>query len=196
MAVQTITYDDKVALNENPSIADINKVTDDDMNEIKSVVNNNASETSTNTTNITTNTTNIANLQTIATASFTTDKTSLAGGVLTFDTITRTNSKLSLSSGGIKIGAGISKVLVSGNVFFQFNGANQTYIYMAIRKNSSNVSIAIVAEPFNNSFASIPFTPKLVNVQENDVFFIVSLDSKSGTYRGGENSWLTIEVVE
>ena len=44
MAVQTITYTDKVALNENPSVALINKVTDDDMNEIKSVVNNNASE--------------------------------------------------------------------------------------------------------------------------------------------------------
>ena len=37
-----ITYDDKVALNENPEIADINKVTDDDMNEIKQVVNDNA----------------------------------------------------------------------------------------------------------------------------------------------------------
>lgn len=44
MAVQTITYTDKVALNENPNVADINKVTDDDMNEIKSVVNNNANE--------------------------------------------------------------------------------------------------------------------------------------------------------
>ena len=36
-----ITYTNKVALNENPEIADINKVTDDDMNEIKSVVNTN-----------------------------------------------------------------------------------------------------------------------------------------------------------
>jgi hypothetical protein len=53
MAIQTITYDDKVALNENPGVAEINKVTDDNMNEIKSVVNNNASETSTNTTKIT-----------------------------------------------------------------------------------------------------------------------------------------------
>ena len=44
MAVQTITYDDKVALNENPSVAEINKVTDNNMNEIKSVVNNNANE--------------------------------------------------------------------------------------------------------------------------------------------------------
>ena len=42
MAIQTIQYQNKVALNTNPDIADINKVTDNDMNEIKSVVNNNA----------------------------------------------------------------------------------------------------------------------------------------------------------
>lgn len=42
MTIQTIQYQNKVALNTNPEIADINKVTDNDMNEIKSVVNNNA----------------------------------------------------------------------------------------------------------------------------------------------------------
>ena len=36
-----ITYADKVALNENPSVADINKVKADDLNEIKNVVNAN-----------------------------------------------------------------------------------------------------------------------------------------------------------
>lgn len=35
-----ITYENKVALNENPQIADINKVTADDMNQIKSAINN------------------------------------------------------------------------------------------------------------------------------------------------------------
>lgn len=45
MAVQTINYTNKQFLNENSSIANINKVTDDDMNEIKSVVNNNAAIT-------------------------------------------------------------------------------------------------------------------------------------------------------
>lgn len=41
MAVQTISYTDKVDLN-TTSVADINKVKDSDLNEIKSVVNNNA----------------------------------------------------------------------------------------------------------------------------------------------------------
>ena len=35
-----ITYANKVAINENAEISDINKVTDNDMNEIKTVVNN------------------------------------------------------------------------------------------------------------------------------------------------------------
>lgn len=50
-----ITYQNKVALNENPEIADINKVTDSDMNEIKSVVNGN-SRTSSNNFGLGTNT--------------------------------------------------------------------------------------------------------------------------------------------
>lgn len=44
MAVQTITYGDKSYLNQNADIPATNKVQDTDMNEIKSVVNNNATE--------------------------------------------------------------------------------------------------------------------------------------------------------
>lgn len=40
--MRKITYEDKVAVNVNPDIPDINKVNADDMNEIKSVVNENA----------------------------------------------------------------------------------------------------------------------------------------------------------
>lgn len=52
MAVQIITYGDKSYLNQNADIPATNKVQDTDMNEIKTVVNNNANETSNNTTNI------------------------------------------------------------------------------------------------------------------------------------------------
>ncbi len=50
MAIQTITYSDKSYINQNADIPAINKVQDTDMNEIKSVVNNNASEFTTYTT--------------------------------------------------------------------------------------------------------------------------------------------------
>lgn len=42
MAINTITYTNKVTLNENASIADVNKCKASDMNEIKNVVNANA----------------------------------------------------------------------------------------------------------------------------------------------------------
>lgn len=42
MVVQTITFNDKSNLNVNSQVPDINKINDTDMNEIKSVVNNNA----------------------------------------------------------------------------------------------------------------------------------------------------------
>lgn len=46
MAIQNITYDDKSYINQNANIPNVNKVNDTDMNEIKSVVNNNATELS------------------------------------------------------------------------------------------------------------------------------------------------------
>ena len=131
----------------------------------------------------------------IATANFTNDKTSLPGGVLTFDTLKSSSSNLTLSSGGIRIGAGISKVLVSANVFFQWTSANQDYLYMAIRKGSTNVSSSIEAQPFNYAFATLSFAPVYVDVQEGDTFYIVSLEGKTGTFRGGQNSYMTVEVV-
>lgn len=44
MAIQTITYADKTALNENAGVNAVNKCQASDLNEIKSVVNNNANE--------------------------------------------------------------------------------------------------------------------------------------------------------
>ena len=131
----------------------------------------------------------------IATANFTNDKTSLPGGVLTFDTLKSSSSNLTLSNGGIRIGAGISKVLVSANVFFQWTSANQNYLYMAIRKGSTNVSSSIETQPFNYAFATLSFAPVYVEVQEGDTFYIVSLEEKTGTFRGGQNSYMTVEVV-
>lgn len=52
-----LTYANKVALNENAEIPNINKVTDNDMNEIKTVVNNNDDELITINTKLTNATT-------------------------------------------------------------------------------------------------------------------------------------------
>lgn len=59
-----ITYADKQTLNENTSIADINKVKASDLNEIKTVVNQNDDNTTTNTTEINTVKSDIETIET------------------------------------------------------------------------------------------------------------------------------------
>ena len=135
----------------------------------------------------------------IATATFNNDQTRLSGGILKFENLNSTSDKLTLARGGVRIGAGIRKVKVSANVFFQWTSADQSYVYMAIRKNKNNptnVSIAIVPQPFNYAFATLSFTPTYVEVKEGDTFYIVSLEEKTGIFRGGTHSYMTVEVVE
>ena len=100
MAIQNITYDNKVALNTNPDIADTNKVTDSDMNMIKSVVNNNASETTTNANNIT----GIINAEAYSTSEVKTNKTWIDGKpmyrkVVAFTTTVAANTLFTISHG-------------------------------------------------------------------------------------------------
>lgn len=59
--MQTINYTNKSALNENAGIADVNKCNAADMNEIKSVVNSNASECGNTSDLNTTDTSSIVN---------------------------------------------------------------------------------------------------------------------------------------
>lgn len=52
MALNKITFQNKIALDSYPAISDINKISDTDMNEIKTVVNNGLNQVDTNTANI------------------------------------------------------------------------------------------------------------------------------------------------
>lgn len=63
MALQKITYENKTALLAQPAVANINKISDTDMNEIKTVVNAICDATDTNTTNITSINTKVTNLE-------------------------------------------------------------------------------------------------------------------------------------
>lgn len=72
-----ITYEDKVALNVNSDIANVNKCNATDLNEIKNVVNTNDDNTITNTNNIADNTANIGTLSNLNT----TNKNNLVSAV-------------------------------------------------------------------------------------------------------------------
>lgn len=92
-----ITYADKITLNENTSIADINKVKASDLNEIKTVVNQNDDNTTTNTTEISTINTNIGDLNNLETA----DKSNVVNAINEIN-----NKKITLTTGGPAVPSG------------------------------------------------------------------------------------------
>lgn len=136
----TITYANKVALNENPDIADINKVKADDMNEIKSVVNNNAGETNTNATNIT-------NLQTYSTSEVNTGKIWTDGKPIYRKVVTGTLPGFTPSSGGTddgNVAHGISNfnefISISGKILY----SNTWYAFPVLGSNQKMTAIRTV----------------------------------------------------
>lgn len=112
------------------------------------------------------------------------------------DTISeQSGTKLSLVSGAIKIGEGISKVRVSASFFIDNWVAGGSYGWGKIRKNGSNVAGMI-----NSSSAghmSTPISTTIVSVKSGDVIEMVFEGPAESTARAGRsNTWLCVEVIE
>ena len=112
------------------------------------------------------------------------------------DTISeQSGTKLSLKSGAIEIGEGVSKVRVSASFFIDNWIAGASYGWGKIRKNGSNVAGTI-----NSSSAahiSTPVATTIVSVQSGDLFEIVFEGPAESTARAGRsNTWLCVEVIE
>lgn len=95
--MQTIGYTNKSALNQNAGIADINKCNASDMNEIKSVVNTNASECG-----------NASDLETI-------DTSSLVAA------INELNAELGTKQATILTGTSLPDTATDGTIFLLYN---------------------------------------------------------------------------
>ena len=95
--MQTIGYTNKSALNQNAGIADINKCNAADMNEIKTVVNANASECGN------------------ASALNTTDKTSIVNAV------NEVNNNLGTKQATILTGTSLPGTATNGTIFLLYN---------------------------------------------------------------------------
>lgn len=113
----TITYNDKTALTIDTSIADENKVTASDLNEIKNVVNTNASTLDSNVTQTATNTTNLTNLLNIFSGSeVNTGMTYVDGSTIYAKAVNI--GTLSAQSGTYTHGIGFSRlVMVTGSFY-------------------------------------------------------------------------------
>lgn len=102
-------------------------------------------------------------------------------------------TKLTLDSGGVKIGAGITKVLVSGNVFYN-TASGKAYGWVNIRINGVDTGYETIASIANGSYGSAVFSPVILSVSENDVITFYNRESGSNI-RGGHATYMTVQVV-
>ena len=111
-------------------------------------------------------------------------------------------SKLTLSGGKIKVGAGVSKVKISACAFLEnVNSSRFGYIWMFVYKNNNSTSVAsAIMSGVPNYYQSIAITDIVVDVAQNDTLYLGfnnPTSSNPATIRNGiNNTRLYVEVVE
>lgn len=107
------------------------------------------------------------------------------------------------SDGGIKIGAGVSQILVSGRMLVSCSVIGTQYIRICKNDASSSANMLGWVSHTNTTtsaaFETINVTPALVNVQENDVIYMYYYvpDSSGAIYGNnyGNQTSLTVETI-
>lgn len=125
----------------------------------------------------------------------TNDSSTMGTGTITMDAVVDSiGSRLTLSSGGVKVGAGITKVLVSSNVFFNAtNGKN--YGWYDLRINGSNTGYEAIASIYGGTYGTASFSPIVLSVSENDIITLYNKES-GVNIRGGWATYLTVQVIK
>jgi len=146
-------------------------------------------------------------LRSVMTRYLTADLSNLTADSYVKINLTGTNSfgsKLTATSdGGIKIGAGVSKILVSGRMLTSCSVVGSQYIRICKNDASSSSNMLAWVSHTNTTttaaFETINATPALVDVQENDVIYLYYyVPASSGTIYGnnyGNQTSLTVETV-
>lgn len=184
-----ITYADKQPLGEQPSIPEVNKVTADNMNEIKNGVN--SLETSVDTLEART-------APKYCVATITTAPTISSNYYVPLDATPINEGYFTLQNGGIRIHSGINRIRVSGSVFIDNWPAGASYMWVIISRIRGTqvhyISSSINGSPSAYMSGSVPST--IIDVQEGDIIKIMADSGSGGTIRPGAGStWLCVEKI-
>lgn len=146
-------------------------------------------------------------LRSVMTRSLVADLSNLTANSYVKINLTGTNSfggKLTATSdGGIKIGAGVSKIMVSARMLVSSSVVGTQYIRIAKNDVSSYDNMLAWVSHTNTStsaaFETINVTPALVDVAENDIIYLYYyVPDSSGTIYGntrGNQTSMTVETV-
>ena len=117
------------------------------------------------------------------------DSTASANSKITLDYVQGVvGDKLTKSSdNGVKVGAGVTKVLVSASTFYTSNGG--PYGWCKIQKNNSDTNQSAIANLTKSSYGTAAITPFILSVQENDV---IKLWNNDAAKVRGTATWMTV----
>lgn len=183
-----ILYADKETIYQNPQIPANQKVQSSDMNEIKRVVNENDDK--------------IGELQpNIITAELVNQMSVTAqSGTINLTDAVIVGNKLSFADGKVIIGAGVSKVKISGNMRVSSSGSS-IGVNLNIYKNDDVCAASNRTGVGADGYDGIAVSPKLIEVLEGDTIdmrYWKSSSTQSMTILGNTygSTYLTVEVVE
>lgn len=121
------------------------------------------------------------------------------------DASTSVGDKLILENNAIKIGPGVSKVLISAQIFYQGYNTNTAYMFPHIRINNNKRArgITSIAEA-STRYQSVNINSFLANVAEGDLITLSAGEVPpvtKGQYRGLQSetiihTYITVEVVK
>lgn len=100
----------------------------------------------------------------------------------------KVGNKLSIVNGKIKIGTGVSKVLVSGKILLDTTEVTTNFFYILQNSNIINRANGY------GIYETLSTAPFLVNVNVNDTFGLSVLTGTNASIYDG--SYITVEVVE
>ena len=119
------------------------------------------------------------------------DSTATANSKISLDYVQGVvGDKLTKSDNAVKIGAGVTKVLVSASTFYSSNGS--AYGWCRIQKNSSDTNQSAIANLTSSSYGTAAITPFILNVQEND---IIKLWNNDAAKVRGTATWMTVIAI-
>ena len=105
---------------------------------------------------------------------------------------------LTYADNSVVIGQGISKVLVTGNVFALKGQTDMSYLWTVLRinRNGTEINISFALDAEKDGFACTSHSGFLMDVQEGDKIYFTSMIGQLVFFRGVHNTYLTVEVIE